>query len=77
MQNKMSHVPNFFTELMIQLCSEVSTVEPVLKLLKGFTDIALSWAANLSYLVKITTSQTLLGKHTLVASYYNASAPRQ
>lgn len=76
MQNRMSHMPNFFTRLMIQ-CSEVSTAEPVLKLLKGFTDIAMSWAANLSYLVKITTHQTLLGKHTLDASYYNSSAPRQ
>lgn len=36
MQNRMSNIPNVFIRLMVQLCSEVSTVKPVVKLLKMY-----------------------------------------
>lgn len=42
MQNRMSNIPNVYTQLMSQLCSEVYTAEPVVKLLKGISDIAMS-----------------------------------
>lgn len=64
MQKRMSDIPNFFTQLMIQQCSEVSTVEPAVKLLKSSSDIAMFWAANLSYLVKITMHQRLSWQNT-------------
>lgn len=64
MQNRMSHIPNLFTQLMIQLCSKVATAEPAVKLLKGFTDILTSWAANLSYLLQITTHHRLSWANT-------------